>query len=188
VASRIVELCAHELITDSCHGPLLMLVWTGGSDLGCCPVVAECGSPARRVRRGCVGNPKEEFSAASRRTNRRSWGVRWPPIQWPWAGSSTASLDPGATARWWPGDDSIQSIAWDSNRVSSANTARSAQDSHRRLIWRCNTATLWRSTRVSAFFDCAQQASSPSQPMTFCEIRHERGRWRTCRKPKMSIT
>jgi len=55
--------------------------------------------------------------------------------------------------------------AGDSNRVNAANTARSAQDSRGLFTWRRNTATSWRSTRISAFFDCALRASSPSQAM-----------------------
>jgi hypothetical protein len=62
--------------------------------------------------------------------------------------------------------------AWDSNRVNAANTARSAQDSCGLLTWRRNTATSWRSTRISAFFDRALRASSPSQAMTCRKIRY----------------
>jgi hypothetical protein len=60
----------------------------------------------------------------------------------------------------------------DSNRVSAANTARSAQDSRGLLTWRRNTVTECRSTRISAFLDCALRASSPSQAMTCRKIRY----------------
>jgi hypothetical protein len=53
--------------------------------------------------------------------------------------------------------------AGDSNPVSAANIARSAQDSRSLLTWRRNTVTSWRSTRISAFFDCALRAQQ-SQP------------------------
>ena len=62
--------------------------------------------------------------------------------------------------------------ARDSNRASAANTARSAHDSRGLLTWRRNPATSWRSTRISAFFDCALRASSPSQAMTCRKIRY----------------
>jgi hypothetical protein len=60
----------------------------------------------------------------------------------------------------------------DSNRVNAANTARSAQDSRGLLTWRRNTATSWRSTRISAFFDFALRASSPSQARICRKIRY----------------
>jgi transposase len=60
----------------------------------------------------------------------------------------------------------------DSNRVRAANTARSAQDSRGLRTWRRNTATSWRSTRISAFFDCALRASSPSQATSCRKIRY----------------
>jgi hypothetical protein len=60
----------------------------------------------------------------------------------------------------------------DSNRVNAANTARSAQDSRGLHTWRRDTATSWRSTRISAFFDCALRASRPSQAMTCRKIRY----------------
>ena len=59
----------------------------------------------------------------------------------------------------------------DSNRVNAANTARSTQDSRGLLTWRRNTATSWRSTRISAFFDRELQASSPSQATSCRKIR-----------------
>ena len=60
----------------------------------------------------------------------------------------------------------------DNNGVKAANTARSAQDSRGLLTWRRNTATSCRSTRISAFFDCALRASSPSQAMSCRKIRY----------------
>lgn len=62
--------------------------------------------------------------------------------------------------------------AWDSNRISAANTARSAQDSCGLLTWRRSTATSWRSTRISAFFDRELPASNPSQAMSSRKIRY----------------
>jgi hypothetical protein len=58
------------------------------------------------------------------------------------------------------------------NWVKAANTARSAQASRGLLTWRRNTATSYRSTRISAFFDCALRASSPSQAMSCRKIRY----------------
>jgi hypothetical protein len=52
----------------------------------------------------------------------------------------------------------------DSSRVSAANTARSAQDSRGLCTWRRNTVISCRSTRISAFLDCALRASSPARP------------------------
>jgi hypothetical protein len=60
----------------------------------------------------------------------------------------------------------------DSNRVSAANTARSAHDSRGLRTWRRNTATSCRSTRISTSFDRELRASSPSQDMTCRKIRY----------------
>ena len=49
---------------------------------------------------------------------------------------------------------------------------RSVQDSRGLFTWRRNTATSCQSTRISAFFDCALRASSPSQAMTCRKIRY----------------
>jgi hypothetical protein len=62
--------------------------------------------------------------------------------------------------------------AGDSNRVRAANTARSAQDNRGLLTWRRNTATSWRSRRISAFLDCVLRASSPSQARICRRIRY----------------
>jgi hypothetical protein len=62
--------------------------------------------------------------------------------------------------------------AGDSDRVSAANTARSAQDSRGLLTWRRNTVTSGRSMRISALFDCALRASSPSQAVNCRKIRY----------------
>jgi hypothetical protein len=53
--------------------------------------------------------------------------------------------------------------------------------------WRPNTVTSWRSTRISAFFDCALRASSPSHFYDLSEdqiqqsYRHDR---RSCQRPQ----
>ena len=62
--------------------------------------------------------------------------------------------------------------ARDNNRVNAATTARSTQDSRGLLTWRRNTATSWRSTRISAFVEYALRASSPSQARTCQKIRY----------------
>jgi hypothetical protein len=77
-----------------------------------------------------------------------------------WAGDASAQP---ARARH-PSMQQTQLASWDSNRVSVANTARSARDRRGRRTWRRNTATSCRSTRISAFFDRELRASSPTRP------------------------
>ena len=60
---------------------------------------------------------------------------------------------------------------WDSNRVSAANTARSAHDRRGRWTWRRNTVTSCRRTKISAFFDRELRAKSPNQAMTCRKMR-----------------
>jgi hypothetical protein len=60
---------------------------------------------------------------------------------------------------------------WDSSRASAANTARSAQDRRGLLTWRRSTATSWRSTKISAFFDVELRANSPGQPTSCRKMR-----------------
>ena len=119
-------------------------------------------------------SPQEGFSAANRKTNRRSsGGVQRPPLRWPrgWVqrcftkSRCHRKIVAGVTIR-------CSRQAWDSNLVSAANIARSAQDSRGLLTWRCNTATSWRSTRIFAFFDCELRVSSPSQAMSCRKIRY----------------
>ena len=50
--------------------------------------------------------------------------------------------------------------------------ARPAQDSRGLRTWRRDTATSWRSTRISAFFACSLRASRPSQTRTCRKIRY----------------
>ena len=66
-------------------------------------------------------------------------------------------------------------LAWDNNRLSAADTARSAQDSRGRWTWRRNTATSWRSTRISALFDVELRASNPSQATSCRNKRYTAG-------------
>lgn len=57
--------------------------------------------------------------------------------------------------------------------LHSQRTPPAAQDSRRgRLTWRRNTATSWRSTRISTSFERALRASSPSQETSCRKTRY----------------
>jgi hypothetical protein len=57
------------------------------------------------------------------------------------------------------------------SRLSAAWTARSAQESRGRATCRRNTASWWRSTKISASFDARLRPSKPSQPTAVRKIR-----------------
>jgi hypothetical protein len=74
---------------------------------------------------------------------------------------------PGVTRRYWRRGRG-------SSRMSAASTARSAQSSRGWGLARRNTATSWRRTSSSTFFDAEDRPTNHSQPRTRTKIRYSR--------------
>jgi hypothetical protein len=119
-----------------------------------------------------LGTSQVGFSAAKRSTNWRSAGtVDRPPVRryrgwvqcWVTRSRCHRNTVAGVTIR-------CNRPAWDSHRISAANTARLAQDSRGLLTWRRSTATSCQSTRISAFFDRELRARRPSQATSCLKI------------------
>jgi hypothetical protein len=126
------------------------------------------GNQDRRVRHGCVDNPKKgsrrpaavpTAAARVRCTGRRfeGFGAGATPL----ASLHQVPVPPHDRGR---GDDPMQSTNGGQQPDQCRKPARSAHDSRGLLTWRRNTATSGRSTRISAFFDCAPRPAVPARP------------------------
>jgi hypothetical protein len=137
------------------------------------PCWAQAGSRVRRVRPGSAGTPGQVLRGQTQHQLARL-GCRGlaPGAAASGLGPSSGHQISGPPQDRLRSNDPMQAASRDSHQVSAANTARSAQDKRGLLTWRRNTATSWRSTRISAFFDVELRASNPNQATSCRKIRY----------------
>jgi hypothetical protein len=133
-------------------------------------VLAQTYSPGRRVRLGPPVTPGRVLRGQPQDQRRSSGAVERPVAQpWGWVHRRVARsrchrrIVARVTIR-------CNRHVGDSNWVNAANTARSAQGRCGLFTWRRNTATSWRSTSVSVFWNVELRASRPSQAMSCRKI------------------
>jgi hypothetical protein len=133
-------------------------------------VLAQTYSPGRRVRLGPPVTPGRVLRGQPQDQRRSSGAVERPVAQpWGWVHRRVARsrchrrIVARVTIR-------CNRHVGDNNWVNAANTARSAQGRCGLFTWRRNTATSWRSTSVSVFWNVELRASRPSQAMSCWKI------------------